>query len=48
MDPNPLAPWINNFGVWIDEFEFMGLTDCLDYTWDKAVVHLDSSPEGTR
>ncbi|KAI3438710.1 hypothetical protein D9Q98_001130 [Chlorella vulgaris] len=48
VDPNPLAPWINNFGVWIDEFEAMGLADCLDYTWQRAVVHLDSKPQGER
>ena len=48
VDPNPLAPWINNFGVWIDEFELMGLADCLDYTWDRALVHLDSSAQGAR
>ncbi|PSC67972.1 Lycopene beta chloroplastic [Micractinium conductrix] len=48
VDPNPRAPWINNFGVWIDEFAAMGLEDCLDYTWDKALVHLDSSAEGAR
>ena len=48
MDPNPLAPWINNFGVWIDEFELMGLQDCLDYTWDRALVHLSSEPGGER
>jgi lycopene beta-cyclase len=48
VDPNPLAPWINNFGVWIDEFEAMGLEDCLDVTWQRALVHLDSSPDGER
>lgn len=48
VDPNPLAPWVNNFGVWIDEFELMGLTDCLDYTWDRALVYLDSGADGAR
>lgn len=48
VDPNPRAPWVNNFGVWIDEFELMGLADCLDVTWDKALVHLDATPEGKR
>lgn len=48
VDPNPRAPWVNNFGVWIDEFELMGLADCLDVTWDKALVHLNSSEEGAR
>ena len=42
------APWINNYGVWCDEFEAMGLEDCFDVVWPRAVVHLDSSPEGAR
>lgn len=48
VDPNPLAPWINNFGVWIDEFELMGLSDCLDYKWDRALVYLSSEADGAR
>lgn len=48
VDPNPLAPWVNNFGVWIDEFELMGLADCLDYTWDRALVYLNSESDGAR
>lgn len=26
----PHAPWVNNYGVWVDEFEYMGLEDCLE------------------
>lgn len=48
IDPNPLAPWINNYGVWVDEFEAMGLDDCFDVVWDSAVVHLDSGERGKR
>ena len=36
MDPNPLAHWPNNYGVWCDEFEALGLDDCFEYKWDKA------------
>lgn len=43
VDPGPKWIWPNNYGVWIDEFEAMGLTDCLDYTWPKARVWLDKS-----
>ncbi|GAQ85842.1 lycopene beta cyclase [Klebsormidium nitens] len=43
VDPGPKSIWPNNYGVWIDEFEAMGLTDCLDYTWPKARVWLDGS-----
>ena len=48
VDPNPLSPWINNYGVWCDEFEVMGLDDCYDVVWDKAVVHLDAGETGKR
>ena len=48
IDPNPLSPWINNYGVWCDEFEAMGLDDCYDVVWDHAVVHLDSGVKGER
>lgn len=45
VDPAPLAHWPNNYGVWVDEFEAMGLDDCLEIIWDKAKVHLDSNIE---
>lgn len=48
VDPNPLGPWLNNYGVWCDEFEAMGLEDCFDVVWDTAVVHLDSGGRGKR
>ena len=48
VDPNPLCPWINNYGVWCDEFEAMGLDDCYDVVWNKAIVHLDSGETGMR
>ncbi len=41
VDPAPLAAWPNNYGVWADEFEAMGLDDCLEVVWPQAVVHLD-------
>lgn len=42
VDPMPDSVWPNNYGVWVDEFEALGLTDCLDYVWPKAVVFLDT------
>ena len=48
VDPNPLAPWVNNFGVWCDEFEAMGLEDCFDVVWPRALVYLDGTPAGER
>ena len=48
VDPAPLAHWPNNYGVWVDEFEAMGLQDCLEIIWPKAKVHLDSGTEHER
>jgi len=33
VDPSPLSMWPNNYGVWADEFQSLGLVDCLDKTW---------------
>ncbi|KAF5744889.1 hypothetical protein HS088_TW07G00470 [Tripterygium wilfordii] len=41
VDPSPLSMWPNNYGVWVDEFESMGLEDSLDYTWPMTSVHID-------
>ncbi|CAI9105680.1 OLC1v1004660C1 [Oldenlandia corymbosa var. corymbosa] len=41
VDPSPLSMWPNNYGVWVDEFESLGLEDCLDKTWPMACVHID-------
>jgi len=38
VDPDPLRMWPANYGVWVDEFEAMGLADCFDKTWEKARV----------
>ena len=48
IDPAPLSAWPNNYGVWVDEFEAMGLEDCLEVVWPQARVFLDSSPEGLK
>ncbi|XP_058108975.1 capsanthin/capsorubin synthase, chromoplastic-like [Magnolia sinica] len=41
IDPSPLSMWPNNYGVWVDEFESMGLVGCLDKTWPMATVYID-------
>ncbi|KAK7283142.1 hypothetical protein RIF29_12455 [Crotalaria pallida] len=41
VDPDPLSMWPNNYGVWVDEFDGIGLDDCLDKTWPMACVYLD-------
>lgn len=48
VDPAPLATWPNNYGVWVDEFEALGLDDCLEHTWQSARVFLDSTPQGAK
>lgn len=35
-------------GVWVDEFEAMGLGDCMDHVWQRAEVFLDSSESGKK
>ena len=47
IDPTPLAPWRNNYGVWVDEFELLGLTDCFNKVWPLAKVVVDDEhPDG--
>ncbi|CAI5951060.1 unnamed protein product [Closterium sp. NIES-65] len=36
VDPAPESMWPNNYGVWVDEFEALDLTDCLDYVLAKS------------
>ena len=47
VDPRPLAVWRNNYGVWVDEFEALGLSDCFNKVWPKAKVIIDDeNPDG--
>ena len=48
IDPKPLGIWPNNYGVWVDEFEAMGLGDCLEVIWPKAKVWLDNNNRGEK
>ncbi|KAJ0973391.1 hypothetical protein J5N97_021350 [Dioscorea zingiberensis] len=41
VDPSPLLLWPNNYGVWVDEFEAMNLTDTLDKVWPLTTVIID-------
>ncbi|XP_062223847.1 lycopene beta cyclase, chloroplastic-like [Phragmites australis] len=41
IDPLPALVWPNNYGVWVDEFEAMGLSHCLDAVWPSASVFID-------
>lgn len=48
VDPEPYGAWPNNYGVWVDEFQAMGLEDCLEVIWPKAKVWLNSGPDGEK
>uniref|UniRef100_A0A7S0RHM7 lycopene beta-cyclase n=1 Tax=Chlamydomonas leiostraca TaxID=1034604 RepID=A0A7S0RHM7_9CHLO len=48
IEQDPYAIWPNNYGVWVDEFQAMGLEDCLQVVWPKAKVWLHSGPDGER
>lgn len=41
VDPSPLLMWPNNYGVWVDEFDDMALSDCLDHVWPLTAVIID-------
>lgn len=43
VDPSPLSMWPNNYGVWVDEFENLGLEDCLDHKWPMTCVHINDN-----
>jgi Lycopene cyclase protein len=48
VDPDPLGVWPNNYGTWVDDFQAMGLEDCLEVIWPKAKVWLDNSATGEK
>ncbi len=39
MDAGHDAPFTNNYGVWLDEFQDMGLEHCLETSWTDAVCY---------
>ncbi|XP_040993087.1 capsanthin/capsorubin synthase, chromoplastic-like [Juglans microcarpa x Juglans regia] len=43
VDPSPLSMWPNNYGVWVDEFESLGLEDCFDKIWPTTCVYINES-----
>jgi lycopene beta-cyclase len=48
VDPEPHGPWPNNYGAWLDEFQAMGLEDCMEVIWPKAKVWLNNGPAGEK
>lgn len=43
VDPNLHRPWPNNFGMWHDELERLGLTHCASQIWNTTSVYTDST-----
>jgi lycopene epsilon-cyclase len=39
------TPFVNNYGVWEDEFAALGLQDTLDRTWDDAACWFGEAQE---
>lgn len=40
----PDAPFVNNYGVWFDEFRDIGLAHCIEHCWRDTAVYLDNKP----
>ncbi|CAN1340237.1 Lycopene epsilon cyclase, chloroplastic [Linum perenne] len=37
----PDLPFTNNYGVWEDEFNDLGLAGCIEHVWKDTIVYLD-------
>ena len=42
------TPFVNNYGVWEDEFKELGLAHTLEHTWPDAVCYFGEGREVTR
>ncbi len=36
---DPAAPWLNTYGIWVDEVEALGLSPLLSHRWAETVSH---------
>lgn len=41
----PDAPFVNNYGVWVDEFEALGLRDTLEQEYPDALCFFQEAKE---
>ena len=39
------VPFVNNYGVWVDEFRDLGLQKCLDRVWEDALCYFGENKE---
>lgn len=37
----PDLPFVNNYGVWTDEFAALGLEDCIEQTWKDSAMYIE-------
>jgi lycopene cyclase-like protein len=37
---NPETPWVNTYGIWVDELEALGLSHLLAHRWQDSVVFM--------
>ncbi len=44
LAPEHPSPWPNNYGVWRDEVDDLGLAHAFDKIWDAPVVYTDEAP----
>ena len=36
---DPAAPWLNTYGIWVDEVEALGLSPLFSHRWAETVSH---------
>lgn len=37
----PDLPFVNNYGVWTDEFDALGLENCIEQTWRDSAMYIE-------
>jgi lycopene beta-cyclase len=44
LAPDHPSPWPNNYGVWADEIDDLGIDHAFEKVWDRPVVFTEGSP----
>lgn len=42
------APFVNNYGVWVDEFDALDMSEALDFMWADAACFFGPNDKGRR
>ena len=45
VSPGEDVPFVNNYGVWVDEFESIGMAEALERIWPEAVCYFGEEQE---